>query len=241
MLSLNQELLRDFETMFVKKQAITVDSKIQNLVKYLHLPVLISTHQDDKYKNPQMAKQGGNLFRVANKQNDEALVKATKLKLILSTVSTQTTYPEVNITSDKLSPNFSATYKAGDSRVKAKAHIKALLEDASSIEIVDKYLTSVDSRTGYDVWNRKNLNILKDVLLQKEISIKICCDNDWNNTRKQDLNNIYANWNVTKQPWDNSIHDRYIKTDKVTILLSSGVSNLDERSSKDFTYMVVVR
>jgi hypothetical protein len=39
---------------------------------------------------------------------------------------------------------------------------------------------------------------------------------------------------------NNSIHDRYIITDKVKALLSSGLSNLDDNSNKDFSYMVVV-
>ena len=241
MLALNQELLSHFETIFIKKQTIAIDTKIQNLVKYLHLPVLISAHQGDKYKNPQIAKQGGNLFRVANKQNDEALVKATKLKLMLSTDSTQANYPKVNITSDKLSPNFSATYKTGESRATAIAHIKALLEDADSIDIVDKYLSSIDSRTTYDVWNRKNLNILKSILPQKAITLNICCDNDWNNSREQDLSNFCSGWNIVKKHWDISIHDRYIITDKVSILISSGVSNLDDNSSKDLSYMVEIK
>lgn len=241
MLALNQELLRDFETMFVRKQAIFIDEKIQSLVQYLHLPVLVSTHQDSKYTNPAIAKQGGNLFKVTNKTDDESLVKATKLKLMLGTDSTQTTYPKVNIISDKLSPNFSATYRARESRAKAKAHIKALLEDATSIEIVDKYLSSVDNRTGYDVWNRKNLGILQTILPQKAITLTICCDNDWNTTREQDLINFFSDWNIVKKSWNNSIHDRYIITDKVEILLSSGLSNLGDSSSKDFSYMVVVK
>lgn len=239
MLALNSELLSHFETIFIKKQSITIDTKIQNLVKYLHLPVLVSTHQNSKYTNPAIAKQGGNLFRVANKQNDDALVKATKLKLMLSTDSTQTIYPKVNITSDRLSPNFSASYQAGDSRAKAKAHIKALLEDASSIEIVDKYLSVVNG--SFDTWQRINLNILQTILPQKAITLTICCDNDWNSTREQDLTNFCTNWNVVKKSWDNSIHDRYIITDKVEILLSSGLSNLDDNSSKDFSYMVVIK
>jgi hypothetical protein len=224
MLALNKELLKDFETMFVRKQAISIDAKIQNLVKYLHLPVLISKHQDDKYKNPQIAKQGGNFFKVVDKQNDEDLVKATKLKLLLATDDTQVAYPKVNINSDKLSPNFSATYKIGETRSKAIAHIKALLEDASSIEIVDKYLSVVNN--SFDTWQRISLNILQTILPQKIITINICCDNNWNTTREQDLSNFCTNWNVVKKHWDNTIHDRYIITDKVEIILSSGISNL---------------
>lgn len=239
MLALNQELLRDFETMFVRKQAISIDEKIQSLVKYLHLPVLVSTHQDSKYANPAIAKQGGNLFKVTNKTDDKSLVKATKLKLMLGTDSTQTTYPKVNIISDKLSPNFSATYRARESRAKAKAHIKALLEDATSIEIVDKYLSAVNG--SFDTWQRINLNILQTILPQKVITINICCDSEWNSAREQDLINFFSDWNIVKKSWNNSIHDRYIITDKVEILLSSGLSNLDHNSNKDFSYIVVVK
>lgn len=67
MLALSNNLLKDFETIFIKKELINIDDRMQKFIQYLHLPVIISTHQDDKYKNPQIAKQGGSLFKIVKK------------------------------------------------------------------------------------------------------------------------------------------------------------------------------
>lgn len=241
MLALSNKLLKDFETIFIKKELINIDDRMQKFIKYLHLPILISTHQDNKYKNPQIAKQGGNLFKIVNKNDDSELVKATKLKVMLSTSNTSTSFTEVDISSNKLSPNFSATYKVGENRDSAKEHIKALLKDGNKIEIYDRYLSSIDSSNGYDVWINKNLALLKAILPQKNINVDIYCEYNWNNNRERDLKNLCGDWNVVKQNWDYNIHDRYIITDKVEILLSSGLSNLDNSSSKDFSYIVRIK
>lgn len=238
MLALNRELLEKFEDMFILRQAVVADDKIQRFIKYLHLPVKISTHQDVKYQNPQIAKQGRNLFNIVNKSDNTELVKATKLKLMLGTSNRSTGYVETDIMNDKLSPNFSSTYKAGESRAQAREHIKSLLEDATNIDIYDRYLSSVDINNNYDVWRRKNLNLLKNILPQKSIIINVYCEYNWNISRKQDLKNYCTSWSINKHPWSNSIHDRYIITDKVEILLSSGLSNLDDNSNKDFSYIV---
>lgn len=241
MLALNNELLKDFERIFINKEAVNIDDKIQNLIKYLHLPVLISTHQDNKYKNPQLIKQYRSFTKIVDKSDDKQLVEATKLKVMLSTSNTSTSFTELDISSNKLSPNFSATYKARENRDSAKEHIKALLQDANKIEIYDRYLSVIDSNTGYDVWNRKNLDLLKAILPQKTIDIEIYCEYNWDDTRKYDLESFCGDWNVIKQNWDYKMHDRYIITDKVEILLSSGLSNLDNSSSKDFSYIVRVK
>ncbi|MCK5535799.1 MAG: hypothetical protein KAI79_03180 [Bacteroidales bacterium] len=234
MLALSNELLTDFEDIFIRNDAKVIDEKLQNLVKYVQLPVLISTHQSDKYKNPAIAKQGANLFTIIDKGDDIDLVRASKLKLMLTTDNLGTDFYSVNIMNDKLSPNFTATYRAGESRSKAKLHIKSLLEDATEITIIDKYLSSNNA------WQSTNLPLLRDLLPEENIDINIFCDNNWNDSKKQDLINIYAGWNIIKQSWNDSIHDRYIKTDKVTIILSSGLLHLGDNSVKDFTYIVIV-
>lgn len=236
MLALDKNLLEKFEELFIRKKPTNIDEQTKNFIKYLHLPVLISTHQDSKYKHPNIAKQSGNLFNITQKQNDEELIQATSLKLCLCSDNVINTDLRLNINDDDISPKFSATYQENQSRQKARMHIKALLKDANSIKIYDKFLSAKNGN--FDVWTRINLTILSEIFPQKNIDIEIYCENDWDNNRKTDLENIYNDWNIIKRNWDNNIHDRYIKTDKVSILLSSGISNLADNSRKDFTYIV---
>jgi len=241
MLALNESLLRLFYRIFIRKEKVEYDWKVIQFIKYIQLPVAISVHQlSPNLHQPQFLKQQGSLFTILQKDNDLELVKATKLKLMLTDKDTQNSFITVNIENDKIDINFSATYKKGESKRKAREHIKALLEDAKEIEIYDKYLARVNN--GFDVWSQRNFPILRKILPQKNIKIKIFCE-DWNNSREADLKNLYGGWAI-EQSWDNElnrkIHDRYIVTDKVEIILSSGLSNLDDRG-KDFTYIVKIR
>ncbi len=236
MLALDNDLLKLFEEIFILKNKIVIDKTNQNLINYLKLPVKISTHQNSKYLQPNLAKQQGNLFLVTNKQSDDDLIKSTKLKIMLSLNNNISNFLKINILKDKLQNNFTATFLKNESRDKARKHIKALLEDASEIKIIDKYIAGSNN-----VWERINKNILKNILPQKNIDIKIFCqDNDWDQNRENDLNQFFNLWNIIKENWNNDFHDRYIITDKVEIILSSGLSNLDNNSKKDFTYIVKI-
>lgn len=232
MLALNEELLKIFQSLFIKKGVISYDEKILKFFKFIQLPIAISKH---KFNNNQLLKQQGSIFKIYDKNNDEELVKSTKLKLMLTDENINSDFVTVNILNDEIDVRFSATYGSGQNKNKAKKHIKALLSDAEIIKIYDKYLSIINRN--FDVWKEINLNILKYVLPRKNINIEIFCGDNWDNSRKQDLTNIYDNWYITKRSWNANLHDRYIETDKVKILLSSGLSNLDNRG-KDFSYMV---
>ena len=52
---------------------------------------------------------------------------------------------------------------------------------------------------------------------------------------------IYQFTRASVQNINQNIHDRYIETDKVKILLSSGLYHLSTNSQKDFTYMVKIK
>ena len=66
------------------------------------------------------------------------LNKIPKFQLILC--DDNDNFPNVNIFSDRIENNLSATFKAGEQRNKAIEHFKALFKDAKSIFIYDNYL-----------------------------------------------------------------------------------------------------
>jgi len=106
------------------------------------------------------------------------------------------------------------------------------LSDAKWIKITDNYI-EYDSNQ----WN-ENKNILQNILPRLNIDIRIACGSF---TKKNDLKTIYSDWNIKSENINQNIHDRYIETDKVKILLSSGLYHLSTNSQKDFTYMVKIK
>ncbi|MFZ2967549.1 MAG: hypothetical protein WA080_00670 [Sulfuricurvum sp.] len=234
MLALDVQLLADFETLFIEKKAITIDKKIQNLIKHLHLPIVISTHQNQKYTDPRITKQGGSYFKIVNKRNDEELVQSTRLKLMLidKFITSAPTFTTVNISglSEKLQPKYGATYPNAADKNKAQAHIKALLSDAHWIKITDGYMANND-------WN-SNKALINTLIPHKKLDLTIVTNNF---TQKSDLEAICNTWNVKTPQFPSNIHDRYIETDKVKILLSSGLFHLSSNSNKDFTYIIELK
>ena len=234
MLALNQTLLSYFENIFINNQVVPTDKKFQNFVKYLQLPVVISTHQNPKYQNPQLAKQSGNLFKIVNKTTDAELVQSTRLKLMLIDGATSPTpFTTVNISSilpEKLKPKYGATYPNAADKNKAQTHIKALLSDAKWIKITDAYLANAD-------WNN-NKALITALVPHKALNLTIETNNF---TQQNDLKTIYNHWNIIAPQFPSNIHDRYIETDKIKILLSSGLYHLSTSSSKDFTYIIELK
>jgi len=78
---------------------------------------------------------------------------------------------------------------------------------------------------------------VKENILKAYLKYKVSNDNNWDDSRKSDLEIYNLRWNIVKNKFDFNIHDRYIKTDKVEIILSSGFLNLSN-TAKDFTYIV---
>ena len=157
----------------------------------------------------------------------------TKFKIMLT--KDRNAYPYINILGDEIDVNFNAFYKATADRRKAIEHIKALLEDANNIEIIDKYLFNPIPNSSQ--W-AENLEILKNILPRKNINIKFISNNsEIKQEHKTQIKSCYTQWNPIYPRISANIHDRYIKTDKVTILLSSGIDYLHD-TSKDLTYLV---
>lgn len=208
---------------------------IAKLFKYLH-PFKIGEYQESLFTEgllKQFVVANPDLVSLSKVENEVDLIKSTKFKIMLTT--DRNTYPHINILGDEIGVNFNAFYKARDDRKKAIEHIKALLEEATYIEIIDKYLLIPNPTT--NKW-AENLKILKQILPHKEIDIKFISDNsEIKPAHKTQIKNCCSQWNPTYPKIPTNIHDRYIKTDKVTILLSSGIDYLHDKS-KDLTYLV---
>ncbi len=238
MIALNKNLLKIFFDIFISGKSVIIKEIDRKLIKYLQLPIAVSSHQNHSFQNPQLSKQQGNLFKVYDKKNDKELVLATKLKLMLVDSIDNYDFTTINLSNlqEEIDIRFSATYRARKDRKKALLHIKDLLEDAHWIKITDRYMTE-DSN-----WET-NLKILQEILPHKNIDITISsqANNGITSDQKTKLNEICADWEIKGERFNhNIIHDRYIETDKIEVLLSSGLLYLKEQT-KDFTYLVRVK
>jgi len=255
MLALDDELLKEYFAFEHNRVKDYDKTTIIKLFKYLQ-PFKMSVRQkeilelsDEKIKS---LRETG-VLKIYKFDTEDDLIKNTKLKVMLTKdrIGGSYPYPYINILDDEVDVSFTATYKGrdeknnknGENRDKAIEHIKALLSDANYINIYDSYLSKINihkiTKKKTDSWNI-NKKVLKKILPQKEISINIYCHYDWGETRKSDLLIIYSNWKIVKQKWNFDIHDRYIETDKVIILLSSGFINLAS-TRKDFTYIIKLK
>jgi len=240
MLALHCDLISEYIA-FQRGQVGQYDKEtIEKLFKYLH-PFKMSRIQKEHIglsDEIASALAGNGVIKIRNFIDENDLIKNTKLKIMLTKDSDDGTYPYpyINILNDEVDVSFTATYKSEEDRVKAKEHIRALLLDASEISIYDKYLSANNSS-----WN-SNKQVLCDILPMKVMDINIYCDINWTSNRQNDLESYCSDWIINKESWDTNMHDRYIETDKVIILLSSGFINLPlTDKSKDFTYIVKIK
>jgi len=236
MLALDEALLKEYFAFQKGKKSDYTKEIIEKLFKYLQ-PFTMSVSQKENIglSDEVVKSLSDSGIKVRTCFNEDELIQKTLLKVMLTKDRTCGTYPYpyINILDDETDVSFTATYKSGENRDKAKEHIKALLLDSNEITIFDRYL-SVNSS-----WNI-NKQVLFDILPIKDITINIFCEYDWNDSRKNDLENYCSDWSIQKEDWNRDIHDRYIETDKVTILLSSGFIYLSSLS-KDFTYIVKIK
>jgi hypothetical protein len=217
--------------------------KIRKLFKYIR-PFLVSKSQ--------MPIQSGDiilitkqlesdpLLRCIGDVTEEMLVKFTKLKLMLIDKDMQTNFFTINIMNNDIKVNFTASYKARQNRKKARIHIKSLLEDAQYIRVVDKYMA-------YDrCWNICK-DILKEIIPDRNVKIKLLTTDETGSKsisgeKKRDFQQLSSNWHDVEGgqlDWS-KIHDRYIETDTLKIILSSGIENLLD-NGLDLTYVVEVK
>lgn len=159
------------------------------------------------------------------------LDKIPKFQLILCDDNDK--FPNVNIFSDRIENNLSATFKAQAPRDKAIEHFKALFKDAKSIFIYDNYLDE-----------NHNLASLEKLIEECKIKCNIYLDrNTYNklNTNKNLSSKIKSKIAIDKAHNLNNknTHDRYIMIDNnnIEIILTSGIDYLFD-ANKDFTYII---
>jgi len=231
-IALNDKLLEEFFEF--KKGNIRNKELLQKLFKYLQ-PFSISRRQLDNLDLDIAIKSkiisGGDIIIPVDAKTENQLINSTLYKIMLT--DNKNSYPYVNILLDEVDINYTATYKEGENRDKAKKHIKNLLSNTTQIGIIDKYLSPPSNSQ----WN-KIFGLLKYILPKRGITLNIYFDNSLS---QRDIKNILEShnnkWNVNLNRYNDSIHDRYIESEKLKILLSSGFLNL-ANTSKDFTYIV---
>jgi hypothetical protein len=229
MIALNNSLLNEYINFTIFNKKPTNIEKIQYLFKYLQ-PFKCNVNQYEIFNDPSLINKivDNPIMKIVKFQTDIELVNSTKLKLMLVDEDIKESFTTVNIFQDEIDIRYSATYKSGKSREKAIEHIKTLISDATYINIIDRYLTSN--------WN-ENLKLLKKILPQTKISIFVDSENFSN---QSDLKNFCNNWTIKTNNLNfKTTHDRYIKTDKLEIILTSGFEYI-WNTTKDFTYLVKV-
>ena len=168
-------------------------------------------------------------------QTLEELCEKTIYKFILNTERDD--YPYININSDKIERNFTATYGRNENRNKTIDHIKALCKNAKFIVIYDKYMKDAVVKGIAKILPRKKLKIIykNGQLSDTQITIlkNICkvwtkgCIKSKGWTMQEDTNHTYDNY-----------HDRYLLIDnQIEVILTSGFDYLFDEN-KDFTYIV---
>jgi hypothetical protein len=150
------------------------------------------------------------------KDDLESLSKKTIYKLILGTE--KNSFPYVNVFNDDFEMNYTST-SIGKNRDKVKEHIKALLEDAKSVFIYDKYFK--------ENW-RDTKNFFVEILPRKPMTI-FYKENHFEQKEITEARKIF-DWNFHKDKSHKNykkLHDRYlIIDDKIEIILTSGFANL---------------
>lgn len=183
------------------------------------------------------------LIEIIDTCSDDDMVQASVLKLMLVDTLLRTSYINLNITNDfeKLKQKYGARYPNAIDKDKAQKHIKALLSDAHYVIITDGYIGT--SRKWDD-----NKILIADIVPNNNIDLTIVGFNKENNidvidsSSKAELRTIIPNLSDVKgKILPQNIHDRYIETDKLRILISGGLEHLSLSSDKDFTYIVELR
>lgn len=213
-------------------------NKIEKLFKYLQ-PFLVSQNQDKRFEDIALIAQlsADAVFKIVKAMPANELVKKTTLKLQLTSTKNEVDFTQLNIDAfpaytEKLAMRLSGTYPNNKNKHDAIKHIKALLSDAVFIKITDRYLAADENQ-----WIDSK-SVIEAIAPKNKIKLTICTQGF---KKHSDLRNICSDWEVKAKKISKNNHDRYIETDKVNILLSSGVFHLSPSSETDFTYVVNVK
>lgn len=176
---LSDELLKEF---YKFKRSSDFDKKIiEKLFHYYPAKELTNVAQlkrigmDDTRLLSNLSKAGSK-YRNATL---EELCEETIYKFILNTERDD--YPYININSDRIERNFTATYGKKENRDKTIKHMKALCNNARFIFIYDKHMNDNVIKEIAKILPKKRLNIIykNGQLSQNQISklLKPICKN----------------------------------------------------------------
>ncbi|MGE4534736.1 hypothetical protein [Halomonas sp.] len=218
-LAMDDQLLKLFTDFKRGRQGETSSLLIQNLLRMYHPPHITSAAQLKAagVEDPALLQQlaSANLIR----QTAEELVALTRYKILLSAEDIH--YPAVRISGDSVSNQFVMTLKPGDNRTKAHDWFRALLADAKTVTVADRYLCDETSgrlkpnaRKFFQLLPKRALSVfVPRSALPVASEIKQICPS-WK--VKQDTSTRYS-----------SAHDRYVLIDgQLEIVVTSGIDYL---------------
>ncbi|GMB91582.1 hypothetical protein NHP190009_07510 [Helicobacter ailurogastricus] len=215
---------------FKKGKPIEIEDKplVERMLHY-YKPEILPTKEQLKILEVWDPELRANIIKSGHVYPQKEALAHTKYKIVLS--SYKNDFPFVNVNSDVIENNFSATFFHREKRDKAKQHIKALLEHCKYCVIHDNYI--LDHQSTFKAFAR-------ELLPKRRLKIILSCDK---NSRGQslitDLKQICGDWTITKNTTQyQRTHDRYILVeDTIEIILTSGIDYLYDES-KDFSYLV---
>lgn len=216
---------------------------VTKLFKYIQ-PALVSICQNTVFNDPSAVSQfsADPIIKLTNTPDEiknvaQHLVEQTSLKLQLVTKKDSTAnFTQLNINApsenfERLDMLLAGTYIEKKHKQEAINHIKALIANAKFVKVTDKYLQENNS------WQQCK-DVLEAILPKQNILLKFI-SMDFN--KHKDLKAICSDWTVKGEKISSNTHDRYIETDKLIIMLSSGILHLSTNSTTDLTYVVKIK
>jgi len=181
------------------------------------------------------------LIEIIEPCSDEELVQNTILKFMITDNDSPESYKILYLDSptEKLKPKYGATYINKFGKDKAQEHIKFLLSDASYINITDAYIATTRNWSDNKALIASivpNINIILTIIGADKGNESVISESKIDELKSllPSLSEVRANRLAS------NVHDRYIKTDKIKILMSSGLDNLLLSSETDFTYIIEI-
>lgn len=237
-LCLSNELLKEYlKFRFTSSFNKDVVTKLLTFIQ----PALVSKNQNPVFDDPSIAPQltADPIINMVEPCNEEELVRQTVLKIQLvrnknnNANFTQLNIQPISVNFENLNMLLAGQYNSSRNKQAAIKHIADLLSNADFVKITDRYIAADDLH-----WQQCK-EVLEAILPKKELNpLRIITDNF---KRHSDLKNIYSGWDVKAKQIETNEHDRYIETDKLIILLSSGLFHLSTNSNTDLTYVVKVK
>lgn len=216
---------------------------VTKLLKFIQ-PALVYDNQHSLFQDPSALGQFASdpIIKLVSSSNTsnaaEVLVNRTALKLQLVTKKDSNlkfTQLNINAISDnfeRLNMLLAGLHSSSQHKHEALDHIKDLIADANFVKVTDRYLCE-DSN-----WQQCK-QVLQHILPKTQsIPLKIVTVKF---NRHKELTKIFADWKVSGEQIGQNVHDRYIETNKLKIMLSSGIYHLSTDSSTDLTYVVKIK